>query len=292
MEIKKTNRNVICVTLDDVSAGWEKWFFLSSDRHHDSVHCNRTLAKRHLEKVVERDAHVLDFGDFFDAMQGKYDPRKNYAEMKPEYLGKMLAEGRGYLDVIVDDAVKFYGPYAKRILVIGRGNHETAIYKHNDVDLIGNLVRELNKPENGGGSVSVGGYGGWVRFLFGMPAGRRKSFNLKYFHGSGGAAVVTKGTIQANRQSVFLPDADIIVNGHIHESWIVTYKRERLSNMGVPYQDYVYHVRTPGYKDGYGDGYGGFDVEHGGPPKPAGGVWLRFYYHAKKINFELTQDLG
>ena len=292
MEIKKTNRNVVCIKMDDISEGWEKWFFLSSDRHHDSPSCNRSLAQRHLEKVVERDAHIIDFGDFFDAMQGKYDPRRNYAEMKPEYTLQMLTEGRGYLDVIVDDATKFYGPYAKRFLVIGRGNHETAIYKHNDVDLTGNLVRELNKPENGGGNVSVGGYGGWVRFLFTYHKTKKTSVNLKYFHGSGGAAPVTKGTIQANRQSVFLPDAQIIVNGHIHESWVVTYKRERLSGKGIPYQDYVYHVRTPGYKDDYGDGYAGFDVERGAPPKPQGGAWIRFFLDKSMINFEVTQELG
>jgi hypothetical protein len=293
MKIVKNSRNVLTISLDEISSGWEKWFFISSDRHHDSIYSDAKLVKKHMDMIVERDAHILDFGDFFDAMQGKYDPRKNYPEMKPEYLSKMLAEGRGYFDVIVDDAASFYAPYADRFLVIGRGNHEMGVYKHNDVDLIGNLVREMNKPENGGGSVASGGYGGWVRFIFHSNKTRVQSIFLKYFHGNGGAAPVTKGTIQANRQSVYQPDAHIIVNGHIHESWVLEYKRERLSQKGIVYSDVLTHLRVPGYKEEYGDGYAGFHIERGAPPKLVGGAWLKFYYtsdRSQKIKYQVMME--
>ena len=105
----------------------------------------------------------------------------------------------------------------------------------------------------------------------------RKSRKLKYHHGSGGGGPVTKGVIQTNRQAVYLPDADIVVNGHTHDAWYVPIARERLSDKGVVYRDLLHFVRTPGYKDEYGDGSGGYAIETWKPPKPLGAVWLRFF---------------
>jgi hypothetical protein len=114
---------------------------------------------------------------------------------------------------------------------------------------------------------------------------------LKYFHGSGGGGPVTKGVIQSNRQAVFLPDADIVVNGHIHESWVLALKRERLSDKGIIYQDLQHHVRTATYKDDYGDGATGWHVGRGAPPKPMGACWLKFYYDRKHVRMQLLPDI-
>ena len=160
MIIEKVYRNVINVRIDDVSEGWEKWFLLSSDRHHDSRYCDHGLVKEHLDAVVEKDAHVLDFGDFFDAMQGRYDPRKSYNDMDTKYLDSMQENGLGYLDAIVKDAKEFYNPYADRFILIAKGNHETSIARHNDVDLINRLVYGLNSAN--GTKIQVGMYGGWA----------------------------------------------------------------------------------------------------------------------------------
>jgi hypothetical protein len=276
--------NVIKVTMDVRGAGWEQWFLLSSDRHHDSPDCNRELEIEHLEECKKRKGYVLDFGDIFDAMQGRYDPRRTYKDIRPEYQKKMI-EGGKFLDVIVKDAVNFYKPYANQILLIGRGNHETAIETHNDTDLIDRLVSGINTAAKS--SVYSGFYGGWVRFMFKIQGTQRESVNMKYFHGAGGGGPVTKGTIQSNRQAVFLPDADIVVNGHIHESWVLAIPRERLSDAGVVYQDLQFHVRTATYKNDYGNGSSGWHIETGKPPKPRGAVWLRFYLDRSHIRTEL-----
>lgn len=290
MKTEKLGRNVLKVAFDDIRLGWEHWFLLTSDRHHDSRHTDLALAKEHLEAVKEKDGHVLDFGDFFDAMQGRYDPRRSYPDMQSRFLDAMQTDGVGYLDAIVGDAINFYGPYADRFLMISKGNHESAIATHNDVDLTNRLVYGLNSAA--GTQIHTGLYGGWVRFLFEIQGSQRESVNLKYFHGAGGAAPVTKGTIQTNRQAVFLPDADIVVNGHIHEAWILPLKRERLSNGGKVYQDYQYHVRTGTYKDDYGDGGDGWAVEKGISPKPKGAVWLRFYYDHGHVKIKMIQELA
>src|SRR3990167_2155352 len=108
LKIEKNSRNVLTVRFDDVHEGFEHWFLLSADRHHYSRDCNRDLELEHLDMVKKRGGHIFDFGDIFDAMQGKYDPRRSYPEMRKEYIAMMDDENIGYLDVIVKDAIEFY----------------------------------------------------------------------------------------------------------------------------------------------------------------------------------------
>jgi hypothetical protein len=282
--IKHTAGNVLTIEFDNVAVGWEQWFLLSSDRHHDSVKCDRKLQKAHLDKAVERNAYILDMGDFFDAMQGKYDPRRSYGELRPEY------KTNTYLDDIVKDAADHFGPYAERILLLGRGNHDTSIIKSNGTDILSSLAHRLNSDY--GGNVQVGGYGGWVRFMFKIQKTVRISKKLKYFHGAGGGGPVTRGVIQTNRQAVYLPDADIVVNGHTHDAWIVPIERERISDAGVIHTDTQWHLRVPTYSNDYGDGSGGWHVERWGAPKPRGCIWMRMFFENKKINIEPVLDLA
>ena len=286
IEIEKKSSNVLAARFN-VSAGWEQWFMLRSDAHHDSSACNRALELRHLELARQRKAYILDFGDLFDVMQGRYDPRKAYPDMRKEYLAD-LQDGKSYFNIITDDANKFYSPYKDLWMLQGVGNHETTVAKNSDINLIDLFVKGMQKD---GGIINKGGYGGWVMFQFLISGTERTSIKLKYFHGAGGGGPVTKGVIQSNRQAVFLPDADIVINGHIHEAWTLALPRERISSHGIISQDLQYHVRTPTYKCDYGQGESGWHVERGAPPKPMGCVWLRIYYERKKINIQLIQDI-
>ena len=123
--------------------------------------------------------------------------------------------------------------------------------------------------------------------MFQFHKTKRTSRRLKYHHGAGGDAPVTKGTIQTNRQAVYLPDADIVVNGHSHNAYVLPLARERLNDKGVVTRDLCYFIRTPGYKDDYGDGSGGFAIETWKPPKPLGSVWIRFYLNKHQIETEV-----
>lgn len=287
MRIEKRSSNVLDVYFEDVQAGWEQWFLLRSDAHHDSAECNRELVKRHLDEAVKRKAYIMDFGDLFDCMGGRYDPRRSYPNMRKEYMEKLMA-GESYFNVITKDAIDFYKGYKDLWLLQGVGNHETSVAKNSDVNLIDLFVAGM---QDGSKTINKGGYGGWVQFYFTIGKTQRESRNLKYFHGSGGGGPVTKGTIQSNRQAVFLPDADYVVNGHIHESWVLAIPRERISSAGVISQDIQYHVRTPTYKQDYGTGEGGWHIEGGRPPKPLGAVWMRMYYERKHIQTQFIQDI-
>lgn len=262
------NGPTVTIQMVAESVNWEQWALLTSDRHHDSPHCNRVLERRHLEEARERNAFICDFGDLFDAMQGKFDPRRNLGDVRPE------DKTPAYYDSIVKHAAEDYGAYADLFALISKGNHETAVIDKANTDLIQRLVTRLNGDY--GGNVKVGGYGGWVIFRVTRGVNNRTSKSLKYHHGAGGGGPVTRGVIQTNRQAVYLPDADIVVNGHTHDAWHVPIKRERIDQRGEVYFDTVHFLRTPGYKDGYRDGSSGFEIEKWQPPKSQGCAWLRF----------------
>lgn len=254
---------------------------MRADAHHDSIYCDRKLERSHLKLAKERGALICDFGDTFCAMQGRYDPRSSLDDLRPE------DKGANYLDLIARHAASDYGEFAENFLMIGKGNHESSILKRNGTCLISTLVHRLNSDH--GGNVFTGGYGGWIRFLFNVNKTMRSSVNLKYHHGAGGGGPVTRGVIQTNRQAVYQPDANIIVNGHTHDEWIIPIARERLSDSSKVGRDTQWHVRIAGYKDEYAHGEGGFHIETWKPPKPIGAVWLRFWLINREIKMEFTQ---
>jgi hypothetical protein len=247
-----------------------------SDNHHDHPTCNRELEKEHLEEAARRKARVFIFGDLFDAMQGRFDPRRSYQELRPEYRRD------DYYDFLVKDFTEWFSPYALNLAMIADGNHELSVLKAANTNLPDRLVSALRAA---GSPVVHGGYGGWVRFMFHRDGVPQNSARLKFFHGSGGEAPVTRGVIQTNRQAVYLPDADIVVNGHSHNSYYVPISRERLSAKGRQYFDIQHHIRTPGYKQSYGDGAAGWDVTRGGVPKPIGACWvkIRFCHNGHEV---------
>lgn len=262
------------ITFDGISSGWSQRVLLTGDRHHDNIYARWDLERRHLDTAKELGAPIIDVGDLFCMMQGKFDKRKDARQLRPQYVGE------NYFDLVIDDAADFYAPYADHFAVLGYGNHETSVIRHHEFDPIKSLARRLKEHATRPDTCDVGSYGGWVFFTF--KSGKTKTLKLKYHHGAGGGGPVTKGVIQTNRRAVFLPDADFVVTGHIHEAWAVNLARERVSERGVVSIDNQTHVCVPTYKDEYAQGTGGFHIETGRPPKPTGCVWLEFAYNASR----------
>jgi len=283
--IEVTSANVLTLRFSDVAVGWEQWIMLRSDAHHDSPQCNRELERKQLDKALKRNAIIADCGDLFDAMQGKFDPRRNMEDVRPEDAKA------DYYDQIVRHAAEDYEPYAAHWILCGKGNHETSVLHNTNHDITTSLV---DKMRAAGSPCVVGGYGGWLRFLFEVNKTKRSSKVVHYFHGSGGDAPVTRGTIKTNRQQVYLPDANVVWNGHDHNSLALAIARVRLTEKGRIYKDLCWHVHTPGYKDDYGNGSSGWSVERGSPPKPMGCAWLRLYVSDSKsgrIDIDAEQDI-
>jgi UDP-2,3-diacylglucosamine pyrophosphatase LpxH len=257
------SEDTVTVRLDNVTAEFKQSFLLLSDIHWDNPHCDRGLLRRLLDEAKNTNSGILMIGDTFCAMQGKGDKRGNKSSIRPEHT-----QGN-YFDLLVNTAASYFEPYNKNIVMISYGNHETSIINHNESDIVERLCDKL--------AVIRGGYGGFVQFRFsrGENVGSRITKTLYYHHGHGGGGEATKGVPMAMRRAVYVPDADIVATGHIHESWMLRLPRVRVSASGKTYFDEQLHLQLPTFKQEH-DLKGGYHVEKGRPPKPLGGWWLDF----------------
>ena len=243
-----------------------------SDIHWDNPKCDWDLLKRDLDYCKTNDIPVMVNGDFFCLMQGKGDRRGNKSDIRPEH------NNAKYLDSIVETAVQFFTPYADILTVIGYGNHETAIIKWQETDILQRFVDLLNYKC--GTQIQTGGYGGWIIVRQELGFGSESSFKIKYFHGSGGGGVVTKGALNLTRALEMYEDFDVFSMGHIHENAARNDARDTVNyspKIGYRHEQKQIHMMLTGtYKEEYGDGSKGWHVERGAPVKPTGGRILVF----------------
>lgn len=255
-----------------------------SDIHWDNPKCDLALLKHHLEYCKTHNIKVVINGDFFCLMQGRGDNRRNKSDIRAEHNNAM------YLDSIVNTAVEWFTPYAETLLLIGYGNHETGIIKYQETDILRRFVDLLNFQNKT--NVQVGGYGGWiiVRQLIHTCA---VSTKIKYYHGSGGGGIVTKGALNLTRALETYEDYDVFAMGHIHENSCRNDVRDTLRyNAKEGYkvkQKQIHSMLTGTYKEEYGEGHHGWHVERGAPPKPLGGRILQI--EARKINYKMVKSI-
>ncbi len=268
MIVKKHAKNIHEIQMD----GKQVKIAMLSDLHWDNPKCDWNILKRDLDYCVEHNIPIMVNGDFFCLMQGKGDRRGNKSDIRPEH------NNAKYLDSIVETAVEWWSPYAHLLTVIGYGNHETAIIKYQETDILQRFVDLLNYRN--GTQVFTGGYGGWiiVRQIFDVNV--QSSFKIKYFHGSGGGGVVTKGALNLTRALEMYEDFDVFTMGHIHENAARNDVRDTVSfnsKTGYRHEHKDIHLMLTGtYKEEYGDGSKGWHVERGAPVKPTGGRILMF----------------
>jgi hypothetical protein len=263
LPLTKHTRNIHEVTCQ---SGQE--FLLVSDLHWDNPHCDRGLLKNHLDEAVKRNAAIILNGDTYCCMGGKYDRRADKSLIRPEHNTDR------YFDAIVDTSVEWFAPYAKNILLIGYGNHETAIIKHGETDLLQRFASTLNYAT--GSAVQVGGYGGTIDIRVLHDTIRGVNFVVHYYHGSGGGGPVTKGVIQDQRLLAGTEGYDLTWMGHVHELYYhqnIIHRYDRSTKTLI--QKPIHQLRTATYKEEWDGGYMGFHTERGRGPKPLGGYWLK-----------------
>lgn len=254
-----------------------------SDLHWDNPKCDWKLLKYDLDYCLKESIPIMINGDMFCLMQGRGDNRKNKSDIRPEHNNAM------YLDSIVNTAVEFFAPYAHLLTVIGYGNHETAIIKFQETDILARFVQLLNIKCSS--NVKVGGYGGW--FIINQTLRKHgksattSSTKIKYFHGSGGGGVVTKGALNLTRALEMYEDFDVFSMGHIHENAARNDVRDKIIQGMASYrhlQKKLHLMLTGCYKEEYGSGSKGWHVERGAPIKPIGGRILTIDYKRKREN--------
>ena len=268
---------MVCMIEKQIKIGEKMLFLLLSDIHFDHPKCQRELLRQHIEECIARDGYILINGDFFCVMQGKYDKRHNKADVRPENMKA------NYFDSIVDDAVEFFEPYAERILFVGLGNHETAILKRVETDLLQKFVDLIYYKTKH--RIVKGEYHGWIyiKAMYGneknIKYGRRSVSTLSYLiyhnHGTGGEAPVTGGSIEDNRKSTQVEGQDAIWMGHNHNKYtrqVAVHYLDKNPQSFRPKMRIIEMIRTGSYKQEYTGS--GFHIETNKSAKPLGGIFL------------------
>jgi hypothetical protein len=257
-------------------------YLLISDVHWDNPKCDRALLKKHLDQAVKRNAKILINGDLFCIMQGLTDRRGSKGQVRPEHVGD------DYFDLVNNSAIEFFRPYAHHILMVGEGNHESAVKRKGEFDILARFVYGMNALT--GSNIRLGSYTGWVVFKGLYSTNCRATFRMKYHHGFGGGGVVTKGVIQNQRMDSSTEGADVIWMGHVHEMYHLLSVADGLEhNPTTGYrtvQRVRHHIRTSSYKNESSGG--GYHDEKGRPAKPLGGYWMRLTARQEWVNKKST----
>ena len=260
--IKRHSKNVHELQMH----GDEVQIAMLSDIHWDNPKCDWDLLKKHLDYCKEENIPVMINGDMFCLMQGRGDNRRNKSDIRPEHNNSR------YLDSIVETAVEWWSPYADILTVIGYGNHETGIIKFQETDILQRFVDLMNLKYNA--NIHTGGYGGWLIIRVGTGH-VYSTVKIKYFHGSGGGGIVTKGALNLTRALEKYSGMDVFTMGHIHENSArndVQDALEHNAHKGYIIKHKPVHMMITGtYKEEYQDGSKGWHVERGAPIKPIGG---------------------
>jgi hypothetical protein len=262
---------------------------ITSDVHVDSKGCDRELFKQHLGEANKLHAPVIIAGDLFDAMQGRYDPRRTPEKLTEKYKVTQ------YFDALVLDAVDLFKRY-KNIpaFIFGEGNHEASVRKHSGTSLIDRLAFHLRLA---GFNAISGGYWGYLKIQCNYDKGNTSASKILYWHhGKSSSAVVTKGIIQVSRQGRWLVSPDIILNGHLHTTYTHADKIEIFDPRAMKIRTKLrWWLRTPSYifSPGELEDVHGFNAEKHRGPLPRGSVFGKFHYNASdsQVSFEPTQKI-
>lgn len=265
------------------SPNFEHKVVLQSDIHFDNPSTNLIEYERELSKAKDLGHGIVIVGDLFCAMQGNKDRRGSKMSLKDSH------RVHNYYDKIVDEAVEFFAPYAGNILVIFNGNHETAVSKNNERDLIYNLVDKLQYKH--GHEIQQGGYHGYIRWRFSMTNNEgvpnRTRTKTGYFHHGNWGGVISKGAQAVTRYSSMVPDADFVATGHTHDQWVMSHPQFRLKRSGAVEVHKQWHVKIGTFKEEFSKP-NGWAIEKITMPKSIGGAEVVFSYDRKTEDIKIN----
>lgn len=254
------------IDLESYSGEFE--VFVCSDLHIGSSGVDHDRIVSDLAEAKRRGARILINGDIFDAILPS-----DHKRFAPEVLAKRI-QGRGdVLNGVIEYAEELLAPFAENIDVIGVGNHDTAVTKYHSLEPVSILIDRLNSKHKG--EINHGGYSGYYQVIAKCPPRNYWSWILRYHHGSGGSAPVTKGMIDHARMLSWVSNADVLTFGHKHNKIVdAGNMRERLTSDGNVVYEPVMVVHTASYYEP-SPGRPGWAQERNFAPQDKGGVFLK-----------------
>tara|TARA_B100000214_G_scaffold360945_1_gene323840 strand:+ start:2943 stop:3866 length:924 start_codon:yes stop_codon:yes gene_type:complete len=266
-KFKMSRRNKIPVIdfLEPIKTGECVSLLVQADEHFDNVHTDQSRIKRHMQDAVNGGWPILKVGDQLCLMQGKTDGRANKADLRDEH------KVGNYIDAVVNDYAAFCEFAAPNIALLADGNHEVSVRTRLETNVTERVGEQLRMA---GSALHVGGIGGWILVKVRMTKTANTTVPIFYHHGHGGGGM-GRGVGHVNKRALYLPDAQIVLSGHIHEEYAMTLCRDRINiATGRTYCDESTHVVTGTYKDEYDPEGSTWHSVQGRPPKPIGGTWV------------------
>ncbi len=261
---KRHNVPVIEFT-ERVKVGDTVTILAQADEHWDNVHTNQELIAIHMQEAVDLGWPIIKLGDQLCLMQGKTDGRASKADLRPEH------KTGNYIDAVVNGYAKFCEFAAPNIALIAEGNHEAAVRSRMETNVV---ERVAERWRVAGSSVHAGGIGGWLLVRLKITSTQRILVPIFYHHGHGGGGL-SRGIQHVNKRALYLPDAQVIISGHVHEEYTMTLCRDRINlHTGRTFADEQIAVCTATYKDEYDPEGSSWHSLQGRPPKPIGASWL------------------
>lgn len=224
---------------NDYSKKKEFKYALFSDLHLDAKHCEQEKLKRNLDYCNDNYDGILFNGDVFSALLPK--------DLKRFTLAHAASGQDNILDEIIDDVTEFLKPYAKKIIFIGMGNHETSVLRYHGTNPIARLCRQL---KDYGSNAKFGDYQNLIRFKFNNGAHDAvRKFDLWSNHGMGAGAKRSRGVLEWDIvYSKF--DADLYWQGHNHQGGIDTSgSYTKVNQVGKFVTKRKSGIRTPSWEE-------------------------------------------
>ena len=248
-----------------LSPGSRVSILAQADEHFDNVHAQQDKIRSHMQEAVDNGWPIVKLGDSLCLMGGTGDRRADKSDLRPEH------KSGDYIDAVVNDYAQFCSFAAPNIALIAPGNHELSIKTRCETDVIERIAEQWRQI---GSPVHVGGIGGWILVRINVTATATFMVPIFYHPGHGGGGM-GRGTGHANKRALYLPDAQVVISGHIHEEWVQTICRDRINlKTARTFIDESTHVVTGTYKQEYLPHESTWHCKNGRPPKPIGGTWL------------------
>jgi len=243
-EIKRVGETVWKYNIDaSPKASPFKLMFIGCS-HLDSLECNRGKLASALQRAVDEGARIIFNGDNFDLMQGRNDPRRSRAAMKPEFVGS-------YVNDVVEDAVTFLLPYAENIDIMALGNHETSFMRNCDVDV--NKFAADMLSEKSGHKIHTGSIMGYLQLIFDNGNKHSTTRIVHFRHDGGSLGKRSKGILSYDILAGEYPNTDVFVTAHGHQMVHHETQSEIVTKSGaIEYRERIL-ISCPSFKEEWAD---------------------------------------
>lgn len=188
-----------------------------ADVHLGNTYCD---VNAFLEYIKEADdsTYYVGIGDFFDAIIT--------SDLKRYQKHADATETDAILDEQYERGKEILWPIRKRIIGLGRGNHEDTIIRMAGTDLVKRLCDDLE--------CEYLGYSGLIRIILRKETGAGRSIFIRWHHGWGGGSRTQGADLTKFSKDTMHWDADVYLYGHVHRK-----QSDRIPRIGLSGQKII-----------------------------------------------------